>query len=91
VHFHFSHHLEHHLFPGMCSWYYPRVRASLRRHLGPDYLAPAHWHALHSVFSTPRLYDGGRSLVDPFSGRRVAVADVQADLAGPRPAAALPD
>jgi fatty acid desaturase len=42
VHFHFSHHLEHHLFPTMCSRYYPLVRQSLRRHLGEQYLAPPH-------------------------------------------------
>jgi fatty acid desaturase len=81
-HFHFSHHLEHHLFPAMCSWYYPRVRRSLRRHLGPDYLAPSHWRALRAVFTTPRLYDRFHTLVDPFTGRRLAVEEVQAGLAG---------
>jgi fatty acid desaturase len=84
-HFHFSHHLEHHLFPAMCSWYYPRVRESLRRHLGPDYLAPPHWRALHTVFGTPRLYDGRTTLVDPFTDRRVALDEVQAQLAGAHP------
>lgn len=82
VHFHFSHHLEHHLFPAMCSWYYPRVRRSLRRHLGDAYLAPPHGQALRAIFGTPRLYAEFGTLVDPFTGRRVAVDDVQAALAG---------
>jgi fatty acid desaturase len=83
LHFHFSHHLEHHLFPAMCSWYYPRVRRSLRRHLGDRYLAPSHREALRRVFLTPRLYDRLDTLVDPFTGRRVAIEEVQAALAGP--------
>jgi fatty acid desaturase len=82
LHFHFSHHLEHHLFPAMCSWYYPLVRRSLRRHLGAAYLAPSHWRALRAVFTTPRLYDRFHTLVDPFTGRRLPVDEVQAALAG---------
>jgi fatty acid desaturase len=81
LHFHFSHHLEHHLFPAMCSWYYPLVRRSLRRHLGAAYLAPPHWRALLAVLTTPRLYDRLHTLVDPFTGRRLAVEAVQAGLA----------
>lgn len=82
LHFHFSHHLEHHLFPAMCSWYYPRVRESLRRHLGAAYLAPPHGRALRAIFTTPRLYDRFHTLVDPFTGRRVAVDAVQSSLTG---------
>ena len=80
LHFHFSHHLEHHLFPAMCSRYYPLVRQSLRRHLGDCYLAPPHWRALLDVARTPRVYDGAQALVDPFTGRRVEIADVLATL-----------
>jgi fatty acid desaturase len=81
LHFHFSHHLEHHLFPAMCSWYYPLVRRSLRRHLGAQYLAPPHWRALLAIFTTPRLYDRLHMLVEPFRDRRLAVEAVQASLA----------
>ncbi len=80
LHFHFSHHLEHHLFPTMCSRHYPLVRRSLRRHLGDRYLAPPHWRALVAVFRTPRLYDGSHTLVDPFSGRRVDLAGLATTL-----------
>jgi fatty acid desaturase len=85
LHFHFSHHLEHHLFPAMCSWHYPKVRKSLRRHLGAEYLAPSHWRALRAIFDTPKLYDGLEAFVNPVSGRRVTAADVRARLAAPAP------
>lgn len=80
LHLHFSHHLEHHLFPAMCNRYYPLVRQSLRRHLGDRYLAPPHWRVLLEVVRTPRVYDGPESLIDPFSGRRVEIDDVLARL-----------
>ena len=78
--FHFSHHVEHHLFPAMCSRYYPLVRQSLRRHLGDRYLAPPHWQALLSIVRTPRVYDGFQVLIDPFTGRRIQIDDVLAAL-----------
>jgi len=78
IHFNFSHHVEHHLFPAMCSCYYPLVRRSLRRHAGDRFLAPPHWWALYVLFRTPRYYDGARTLVEPHSGRRVALKDVEA-------------
>jgi fatty acid desaturase len=84
VHFYFSHHVEHHLFPGMCSHYYPLVRQSLLRHAGDRYLAPPHWLALRVLFHTPRLYDGPQALVELDSGRRVEMATVEAWLRGIR-------
>jgi fatty acid desaturase len=80
LHFHFSHHLEHHLFPAMCSLYYPRVRQSLRRHFADQYMAPPHWRAILALFRTPRLYEGESTLADPFSNRRVHLPGVQAAL-----------
>jgi fatty acid desaturase len=76
VHFHFSHHAEHHLFPAMSSKYFPLVRASLRRHAGDRYLAPPHWRALRMVFGTPRFHDPRDVLVDPASGRAMPITDV---------------
>jgi fatty acid desaturase len=80
LHFHFSHHLEHHLFPAMCSRYYPLVRRCLRRHFADHYIAPSHGRALVALFLTPRLYDGAHTLADPFSGRRVEIPAVMAAL-----------
>jgi fatty acid desaturase len=78
MHFAFSHHVEHHLFPGMRSSYYPLVRRSLQRHAPGLFMAPPHWWALLVLFRTPRLYDGPDRLIEPHSGRTVAVADVEA-------------
>jgi fatty acid desaturase len=80
LHFHFSHHVEHHIFPTMCSRYYPLVRQSLRRHFADHYIAPPHWRALLALFRTPRLYEGADTLADPFSGRRVHIPTVLASL-----------
>ncbi len=82
AHFHFSHHVEHHLFPGMCSRFYPLVRRVLVRDFGGRYLAPPYWRALGRLIVTPRIYDGPEELVDPFSGKRV---DVLRNLARLRP------
>ena len=58
IHFHFSHHVEHHLFPALGSNYYPLVRASLCELVRDRYICPSHYRALMAVFSTPRLYSG---------------------------------
>ena len=80
IHFNFSHHAEHHLFPAMSSRYYPLVRRELRRIAGPHFLAPPHWKALRFVFGTPRVHVGKDVLVDPADGRVVPVAHVTAAL-----------
>lgn len=85
LHFHFSHHLEHHLFPAMCSRYYPLVRQSLRSHLADNYIAPPHWLALRELFRTPRLYAPGDTLVDPIRGRTVEITSVLASLQAATP------
>lgn len=82
LHLHFSHHIEHHLFPSLCHRYYPQVRASLKRHAPDLYLDPPHWRALWVLFTTPRVYDGPDHLINPLNGHRVAVADVEARLMG---------
>lgn len=76
VHFNFSHHAEHHLFPALSSKYFPRVRAKLREYAGERFLTPPHWKALLMVFRTPRIHVGKDVLVDPASGRVAAVAKV---------------
>ena len=81
LHFRFSYHVEHHLFPAMCSSYYPLVRQSLRRHVGDQFMAPPHWWALFVLFRTPRLYKDSHTLIEPYSGRRVTLADVETMLA----------
>jgi fatty acid desaturase len=86
LHFHVSHHIEHHLFPAMASDSLPRVRAWLERRLGERYFAPPFGAALVAIFRTPRLYADPVTLVDPERGTQRALADVERELRGVRPA-----
>ena len=80
IHLHFSHHVEHHLFPAMSHRYYPLVRRSLRRHAAGRYLAPAHWRALLTLYQTPRHYATYDELINPLTGRRLPLSTVEARL-----------
>jgi len=80
IHFNFSHHVEHHLFPGTPSCSYPLIRQSLRHIAGDRYMAPPHWWAFVLAFRTPKIYESTHVLVEPFSGRRVRLADVETQL-----------
>lgn len=80
IHFNFSHHVEHHLFPAMSSRYAPLVRAKLRQHWGNRFLAPAHLRALRIVFGTPRIHGECDALVDPASGRATQFAELESML-----------
>lgn len=77
--FHFSHHIEHHLFPAMATCFAPLVRRALIEQYGARYLAPPHFRALRLLFVTPRLYEGDR-LVDPWRRRYVYLSDVDSAL-----------
>jgi fatty acid desaturase len=77
IHLHFSHHVEHHLFPAMSHRYYPLVRKSLRRHAPERYLAPAHWRALLTLYQTPRHYATYDELINPLTGRRLPLAAIE--------------
>jgi fatty acid desaturase len=80
VHFHFSHHVEHHLFPAMPTSMAPYVRKALVELFGDRYLSPSHLRALLTIFRTPRIYAGPFELVEPFSGRRRDILDIEAEL-----------
>jgi len=81
MHFNFSHHVEHHLFPGMNSAMYPQVRQVLREVAPRDYVAPSHLRALKAVLSTPRLYADTFQLIDVPGGARVDTLELRAELA----------
>lgn len=85
LHFHFSHHIEHHLFPTMASDSLPQVRTWLRQQVGDRYFAPPFGAALVAIFRTPRLYSDPVTLVDPELGTRRALADVERELRGASP------
>jgi len=65
LHFNFSHHVEHHLFPKMSAKHAPRVRAWLRANEAQRYVSPAHWKAVAFLYRTPRVYLDATTLVDP--------------------------
>ena len=65
LHFNFSYHTEHHLFPGINPKYYGLVKKEILR------LYPERYHemplidALKLLWSTPRIYYNGDKLIDP--------------------------
>jgi fatty acid desaturase len=77
LHFNFSHHVEHHLFPRMSAKHAPRVRTWLEAHAGDRYVTPAHWRALAYLYKTPRVYLDANTLCDPdHPEHRVDIEDV---------------
>ncbi len=65
LHFRFSHHVEHHLFPSMASSEAPRVREWLEQEMPERYVAPSHFKAIKLLYQTPRVYLTPTTLVDP--------------------------
>ena len=86
LHLHFSHHVEHHIFPRMNHRFTPLVREYLLRYAPDRYLAPPHWKALWWLSKTPRLYLDDTTFIDPFTGRTTDIRQVEADLRGRRTA-----
>jgi fatty acid desaturase len=77
LHFNFSHHVEHHLFPNVPGSSYPAIRQCLRRLVGDRYMSPPHWWAFLVVYRTPRIYENAQTLIEPYSGRKVRIVDVE--------------
>ena len=65
LHFNFSLHVEHHLFPNMNAKHAPRVRAWLLDHEADRYVSPPHWLAFAYLYRTPRVYLDATTLGDP--------------------------
>jgi len=80
LHFNFSHHVEHHLFPTISSEHAPGIRSRLQQLAGGHYLSPPHWRALVMLFRTPRVHITNDRLFDPRRGISVDVAAVDAAL-----------
>lgn len=91
LHFRFSHHVEHHLFPGMPSHRAPRVRAWLVANEARRYVCPPHWLAVALLYETPRVYRDARTLVSLAEpGRVVDLVRLQAALQPVEPEPELP-
>lgn len=56
LHFHFSHHTEHHLMPGMASNHLPKVRQWLLKESPGSLALMGHGEALWWLYQTPRTY-----------------------------------
>jgi fatty acid desaturase len=80
MHLHFSHHVEHHLFPNLSHCYYPQIRQLLFRYAPQDYLAPTHWRALRVLYSTPRVFSAERGFVNPLDGAAVTISSIEEQL-----------
>lgn len=68
LHFNFSYHTEHHLFPGMSPKYYPLVKAQIKRMWPERYHEMPLTKALVALWKTPRVYFNGDKLIEPRKG-----------------------
>lgn len=68
LHFNFSYHTEHHLFPGISSKYYPLVKEHIKNMWPERYHEMPMDKALKALWKTPRVYYKNNELVDPRLG-----------------------
>jgi fatty acid desaturase len=74
LHLNFSHHAEHHIFPGMNADYYPLLRQILLERYPERYQLLSGREAWRRLMSTPRHYRDGQTLVNWSGDRAVALA-----------------
>ncbi|MGB8001571.1 MAG: acyl-CoA desaturase [Anaerobacillus sp.] len=65
IHFNFSYHTEHHLFPGMNPKYYPLVKQQIKEMWPERYHEMPMTQALIALWRTPRVYFERNELIDP--------------------------
>jgi fatty acid desaturase len=82
VFFHFSHHVEHHLFPRMPSTTAPRVRAWLKENMPERYVCPTHFQAVRMLYRTPRVFKDAHTLSGPFGEDPVSIEEIQREMLG---------
>jgi fatty acid desaturase len=61
----FSHHVEHHLFPGLSPAAAPAVRAWLEKEVPEHYVAPNMVKAIWWLYRTPRFHTDATTLEHP--------------------------
>ncbi|WP_026583414.1 fatty acid desaturase family protein [Bacillus sp. J33] len=69
LHFNFSYHTEHHLFPGMSPKYYPLVKKHIKSMWPERYHEMPLTRALAALWKTPRVYFKQFDLIDPHAGK----------------------
>lgn len=77
LHFNFSHHTEHHLFPGVSSEYYPLIKKVLKERFGEKYNEMTHFKALFTLWKTPRVYFEENYLFNPRSLEKIPCLGVE--------------
>lgn len=65
LHFNFSYHTEHHLFPGMSPKHYPLVKQHIKEMWPERYYEMPMSKALAALWKTPRIYHEKEELLDP--------------------------
>ncbi|MCT8139443.1 acyl-CoA desaturase [Anaerobacillus sp. CMMVII] len=65
LHFNFSYHTEHHLFPAMNPKFYPLVKEQILARWPERYHQMSLARALITLWKTPRVYHEKRNLIDP--------------------------
>jgi len=65
LHFNFSYHTEHHLFPGMSPRWGPQIKAEAKRQWPDRYHEMPMTTAMATLWRTPRIYHEQTELVDP--------------------------
>ncbi len=87
IHFNFSHHVEHHLFPTMSAASAPAVREWLLENEPKRYVSPSHLKAFLELYRTPRVFLDATTLVHPEHPEDSAVntTDLAEELVGFRP------
>ena len=69
LHFNFSYHTEHHLFPSMNPKYYPMVKTHIKKMWPERYHEMPMGPALIALWKTPRVYHQAKDLIEPLKGK----------------------
>ncbi len=69
LHFNFSLHTEHHIFPGMNPKYYPLVKKHIKALWPERYHEMPLGNALKALWKTPRIYYKKKEVIDPYQGK----------------------
>ena len=64
LHFNFSHHVEHHLFPKLPMNKAPRLRRWFLENMPERYVYPKHSTAIKYLYKTPKVYADALTLID---------------------------
>lgn len=69
LHFNFSYHTEHHLFPSINPKYYPLVKAEIKKRWPERYHEMPFSTAMIALLKTPRVYFEDKELIDIHKGK----------------------